>query len=111
MDRAIAVFKEPPEPPAPRRWFGPWPLLIAAFNSVLMIVLTMTLSGSPSEQQYWIFGPAAFAFMICFGELFIAILMLIPRDTRPWVGVLLQGIGLFAGVAVVILGGLCVAVY
>jgi len=103
VDRAIAVYREQ-SPPAPR---GPWPLWIAAFNSVLAIVLTMLLSGSPSQQQYWIFGPAILTFLICLGELFIAFLMLIPRDTRPWIGVLLQGIGLFAGAAVIVLGGLC----
>jgi len=107
VDRAIAVFQEQPAPPALRQrgWRGA--LLIAAFNSVLAIVLTMLFGGSPSEEQYWIVGPAILTFLICFGELFIAVLMLIPRDTRPWIGVLLQGIGLFAGVAVVAIGGLC----
>jgi hypothetical protein len=107
VDRAIAVFQDQPDPLAPRWRFGPWVLLIATFNSVLAIVLTMTLGGSPSEQQYWIFGPVAFAFMICLGEFFIVILLKIPRDTRRLGDVLLQGIGLFAGLAVVVLGGLC----
>ena len=101
VDRAIGVYRET-NPPVPPR--GPWPLWIAAFNFVLTIVLTMLL---PSEEEYWVFGPAILAFLICFGELFIAFLMLIPRDTRPWIGVLLQGIGLFAGVGVIVLGGLC----
>jgi hypothetical protein len=110
VDRAIAVFQEQPHPPAPRRRFWPWPLLIAAFNSVLTIVLTMLLSRSPSEEPYWIAGPVVLAFLICCGEVFIAFLMLIPRETRPWIGVLLLGIGLFAGVAVVALGGLCAGI-
>ena len=107
MERAIAEFQEPPEPPAPRQGVSPWVFLIATFNVVLAIVLTMILGGSPSEQQYWVFGPAAFAFMICCGEFFIVILLKIPRETRHLGGVLLQGIGLFAGVAVVVVGGLC----
>jgi hypothetical protein len=110
VDRAIAVFQEQPDPPALRRRGWRWALLIAAFNTVLTIVLTMLLGGSPSEEQYWIVGPVILAFMVCFWELVIGALMLIPRDTRPWIGVLLQGIGLFAGVAVVVLGGLCAGI-
>ncbi|HTG34941.1 MAG TPA: hypothetical protein VLB76_18625 [Thermoanaerobaculia bacterium] len=107
VEWAIAMFKEPPTPPAPGQRVSPWVFLIATFNAVLATVLTMTLGGSPSEQQYWIFGPVAFAFMICLGEFFIVILLTIPRETRHLSGVLLQGIGLFAGVAVIVLGGLC----
>jgi len=107
VDWALAVFQGPPTSPEPRQTAWPWVLTIAAFNAVLAIVLTIRIGGSPSQQQYWIFGPASLVFLICLGELFIAFLMLIPRDTRPWIGVLLRGIGLFAGVAVVALGGLC----
>jgi hypothetical protein len=107
VDRAIAAFQEQQALPAPREGVRSWALLIVAFNSVLATVLTMRFAGSPSEQQYWIFGPIAFAFMICLGEFFIVILLTIPRETRHLSGVLLQGIGLFAGLAVIVLGGLC----
>jgi hypothetical protein len=107
VDRAIAMFQEQPIPPAPRRRVWPWVLLIATFNAVLAIVLTIRFGGSPSQQQYWIFGPVILAFMICFWEFVIAVLLKIPRETRHLGGVLLQGIGLFAGLAVVVLGGLC----
>jgi hypothetical protein len=106
VDRAIAAFQEPPVPPAPRQRFRPWVLQIVTFNSVLTIVLTMILS-SPSKEQYWIVGPVILAFLVCLVEFFIVILLKIPRETRHLGDVLLQGIGLFAGLAVVVLGGLC----
>jgi hypothetical protein len=109
VDRAIAAFQEPPAPPAPHQSVWPWVLLIVAFNAVLATVLTILFGGSPSQQQYWIFGPASFALMICLGEFFIVILLKIPQETRRWGSVLLQGIGLSAGLAVIVLGGLCFA--
>lgn len=108
VDRAIAVFQEQPTPLAPRQRGWPWALLIVTFNTVLTTVLTIRLSGSPNKP-YWIFGPVLLAFMICFWELVIVVLLKIPRATRHWGGVLLQGIGLFGGLAVIVLGGLCFA--
>jgi hypothetical protein len=100
VDLAIDIFQHENAPPRSPAW--PWMALIAVLNTVL----TLVLSG-PSSQQYWIVGVTGLAFMICVAEVVLALVFKIPRDTRYGAGVLLRGVGLFAGLAVLILGGVC----
>jgi uncharacterized membrane protein len=100
VDLAIQIFDH--ENPAARSRYWPWMMLIVVLNTVL----TIALSG-PRSQQYWIVGVTILAFMICVAEVVLGLVFKIPRDTRYAAGVLLQGAGLFGGLAFLILGGVC----
>jgi len=100
VDLAIQIFEH--ENPAARPLGWPWMVLIAILNTVL----TIGLSG-PRSQQYWIMGVTVLAFLICVAELVLGLVFKIPRDTRYAAGVLLRGVGLFAGLALLVLGGVC----
>jgi uncharacterized membrane protein len=100
VDLAIQIFDH--ENPAVRSRYWPWMMLIVVLNTVL----TIALSG-PRSQQYWIVGVTILAFMICVAEGVLALIFKIPRDTRYGAGVVLRGVGLFAGLALLVLGGLC----
>jgi hypothetical protein len=102
VDRAIAVYHEqnPPAPPA-----SAWPkvLLVVAFNAVILALI-----GWATRGEYWSVWVVICGFLICCVELVVFLSLLATRETRRWGRALLQGLGLFAGLAVVILGGLCV---
>jgi hypothetical protein len=100
VDTAIQIFLHENPAARPRVW--PWMVLIVVLNTVL----TITLSG-PRSQQYWIAGVVLLAGVICFWEVVLALIFKIPRDTRYGAGVLLRGVGLFAGLALLVLGGVC----
>ena len=100
VDLAIDIFQHENAPPRSSAW--PWMALIVVLNTVL----TIGLSG-PRSQQYWIVGVTALAFMICAAEVVLGLVFKIPRDTRYAAGVLLRGAGLFGGLAVLVLGGVC----
>lgn len=100
VDLAIDIFQHENAPPRFRGW--PWMVLIVVLNTVLTIVVS-----GPRSQQYWIVGVTVFAFLICAAEVVLALVFKIPRDTRYAAGVLLRGVGLFAGLAVLVLGGMC----
>lgn len=103
VDQAIAAYStvgDDPPPPGLRVW--PWALVLAAFN----IVLTAYLGG-PSNQQYWIVGVGGIGLVICFWELVLFLVLMVTRGTRPLGRVLLQALGIFAGLGIVVLGGLC----
>ncbi len=100
VDLAIQIFQH--ENPVPRSLSWLWMGLIVAINTVL----TLVLSG-PRSQQYWIVGVTGLVFLISFAELVLGLVFKIPRDTRRAAGVLLRGTGLFAGLALLVLGGVC----
>ena len=100
VDLAIQIFQH--ESSEARPWGWPWMVLIVVLNTVLTIVLS-----GPRSQQYWIVGVTILAFMICVAEVVLALIFKIPRDTRYGAGVVLRGVGLFAGVALLVLGGVC----
>ena len=102
VDRAIAVYQEqnPPGPPA-----SVWPkvLLVVAFNAVILALI-----GWASKGEYWFISVVIYGFLVGCVELVVFLSLLATRETRRWGRVLLQGLGLSAGLALVILGGLCV---
>jgi hypothetical protein len=100
VDLAILIFQQ--ENPVPRSLVWLWMGLIVAINTVL----TFVLSG-PTSQQYWIVGVTGLVCLISFAELVLGLIFMIPRDTRRASGVFLRGVGLFAGLALLILGGVC----
>ncbi len=101
VDRAIRIFEEerPRDPVGPLRW------LVVAVNALVLAVLLW----QGEQGQYWLAGPVIGLFMICCAELVIGLVLLIPWRSRRWGRDLLQGLGLSAGLALLVLGGLCVA--
>jgi hypothetical protein len=100
VDVAIDIFRHENAPTRSSAW--PWMALIVVLNTVL----TLVLSG-PRSEQYWIVGVTGLAFLICVAEVVLGLIFKIPRDTRYAAGVLLQGAGLFGGLAFLVLGGVC----
>jgi FtsH-binding integral membrane protein len=100
VDLAIQIFQHENPTARPRVW--PWMMLIVTFNTVLTIGLSASIS-----QPYWIAGVTVLAFLICVAELVLGLVFKMPRNTRYGAGVLLRGMGLFAGLALLVLGGVC----
>jgi hypothetical protein len=99
VDWAIRIFQQ--ENPAARSRTWPWALLIVPFNAALTVLLSRS-----SNEMHWLLPLMLWAFLICCGELVIGLLLRIPWQTRHLSGVLLRGLALFAGLAIVTLVGL-----
>jgi len=85
-----------------------WPkvLLVIAFNAMILALI-----GWASREGEYGFIPAVvvYGFLICCVELVVFFSLRATSGTRDWGHALLQGLALFVGLAVVVLGGLCFA--
>ena len=91
---------------APQASVWPKVLLVVAFNAVIMALI-----GWASREGEYGFIPAVvvYGFLICCVELVVFFSLRAASGTRHWGHALLQGLALFVGLAVVVLGGLCFA--